>query len=319
MRRLALSAMLVFFGEGSAAQVVIAMFICNACIKVVSYYEPYIALADDRLAEASQWVVYCALFAALLIRVDATGDSDEDQKHFGILLIVVSSMPIAVMTIMTVSEYSEQIGAMLRDREESTEALESREVELEEVYLQSATQPEQFENPLKRHSNQASAYIARGDEQKRNTTTPQTVELVQELSQTTAPKPEESTEETSQSPPEPGVLDGWEQIMAPSGHYYWVNHSTGASQWEAPFEQASAQWEVPDGFDVHQLHNDLTTIRTQFQEASGGSQSITFEQCLKHAEIHEWLDDGQLSEETVKQFWDEFVESGESTANFEVS
>ena len=83
-------------------------------------------------------------------------------------------------------------------------------------------------------------------------------------------------------------------------------------------EEEEKGFEVPDGFDVHQLHDDLATIRDQFQEASGDSQSITFDQCLKHAEIREWLDDGQLSEDTLKQFWNEYVKTGESSISFEV-
>ena len=63
---------------------------------------------------------------------------------------------------------------------------------------------------------------------------------VQEVSQTTASQAGH-VESSRQSHPSTGASDDWEQFVAPSGHYYWVNHSTGASQWEAPSGHPSAQ------------------------------------------------------------------------------
>ena len=73
-RRLLLSSMLILFSDGSTAQIVVAMLLNLLSIKIYSYYLPFADDSDDTLAEIAQWQLFCVFFAALLIRVDVTGE-----------------------------------------------------------------------------------------------------------------------------------------------------------------------------------------------------------------------------------------------------
>ena len=72
-----------------------------------SYYEPLKCPEDDHLAEASQWLLFVVLFTALLIRVDVAQDNPTDQARLGVLLVVLSLMPLAYMILVTVLEFRE--------------------------------------------------------------------------------------------------------------------------------------------------------------------------------------------------------------------
>ena len=52
---------------------------------------------DDVLAEVTQVQLFCVLFAALLIHVDATGDRPEDQRTLSVVLILISCSGFVVM------------------------------------------------------------------------------------------------------------------------------------------------------------------------------------------------------------------------------
>ena len=101
-RRLFLSSMLIFFADGSAAQVVVAMLLNLFSIKVQSYYCPYTDDYDDMLAEVAQWQLFCVFFAALLIRVDTTGDSAADQRSLAGILIFLTSVGFMVLGFLVV-------------------------------------------------------------------------------------------------------------------------------------------------------------------------------------------------------------------------
>ena len=89
MRRLMLSSMLILIDPGSSAQIVVAILICLVSIKFYSFYLPFVEDSDDVLAEAAQWQTFCVFFSALLIRVDATGESPSSQMLLSMLLIVI--------------------------------------------------------------------------------------------------------------------------------------------------------------------------------------------------------------------------------------
>merc|ERR1711988_2015228 len=89
MRRLMLSSMLILIDPGSSAQIVAAILICLVSIKFYSFYLPFVEDSDDVLAEAAQWQTFCVFFSALLIRVDATGESPSSQMLLSMLLIVI--------------------------------------------------------------------------------------------------------------------------------------------------------------------------------------------------------------------------------------
>lgn len=121
-----LSSMLVFFGPGTAAQIVLAIFLCLVAIKVYSYYEPFVEDSDDHLAEAAQWVLFSCLFAALLIQANVTDDDPEAQHQLGILLLALSVIPFVYVVGCLVAELAElcSIGA----------SEDSLNIELSQIY-----------------------------------------------------------------------------------------------------------------------------------------------------------------------------------------
>ena len=76
-----------------------------------SYYEPFNDIRDDRLAEASQWLLFVVFFTALLIRLDATEDNPSDQAQLGIILILLSLIPAVYMTTTLCLEFIDLIRA----------------------------------------------------------------------------------------------------------------------------------------------------------------------------------------------------------------
>ena len=136
IRRLMLSSMLILVGDGSAAQVVVALFICLFSIKVYSYYKPFVEDEDDVLAEIAQWQLFCVFFAALMIRLDASGDSASDQAALsGLLIFVTLSGFLVLIGLATYDvwvaykedkeEEEEEEEALARDADEE-EALQER-------------------------------------------------------------------------------------------------------------------------------------------------------------------------------------------------
>jgi hypothetical protein len=99
IRRLALSSLLIMIHDGSVAQIVVAICACLVSIKVYSYYTPYAHGDDDILTEVTQYQLFSAFFAALLIRVDATSDRPEDQRNLSVALIFISSAGFIVMGV----------------------------------------------------------------------------------------------------------------------------------------------------------------------------------------------------------------------------
>ena len=93
IRRLMLSSMLILVDDGSVAQAVVAMLLSLLSVKVYSYYRPYAENDDDILAETAQWELFMVLFAAQLIRVDATGDHPDQQRLLGRLFMAITALP----------------------------------------------------------------------------------------------------------------------------------------------------------------------------------------------------------------------------------
>ena len=130
-----LSSMLVFFGPtDKPAPIVVAIFLSLLTIRVYrfllalairmvlfspysplllrcSYYEPFNDIRDDRLAEASQWLLFVVFFTALLIRLDATEDNPSEKAQLGIILILLSLIPAVYMTTTLCLEFIDLIRA----------------------------------------------------------------------------------------------------------------------------------------------------------------------------------------------------------------
>ena len=88
-RRLLLSGVLVLFGPGSVVQSAASILICSVAIKAYSFYQPFISDDDDFLQEVAQIQLFLVLLAAILMRVDASDDSAEDQTYLGWLLVAL--------------------------------------------------------------------------------------------------------------------------------------------------------------------------------------------------------------------------------------
>ena len=69
VRRLALTGLLVFFGEG-IRHIVVASFIALASLYLYSQYRPYEDDALDTLASVAQLMIFIEVFVALLLRAD---------------------------------------------------------------------------------------------------------------------------------------------------------------------------------------------------------------------------------------------------------
>ena len=99
VRRLALSSLLILINDGSAAQAVLAVFICLLSIIIYSYFTPYAQRDDDILTEVTQWQLFFAFFAALMIRVDTREDRYRERMIFGAVLISVSCVSFVVLAV----------------------------------------------------------------------------------------------------------------------------------------------------------------------------------------------------------------------------
>ena len=108
LRRLLLSGVLVLFGPGSVVQSAASILICSASIKAYSLYQPFRSDDDDFLQEVAQVQLFLVLLAAILMRVDASDDSDDDQTYLGWLLVAVLVPGYALMVYLCVKEWRAQ-------------------------------------------------------------------------------------------------------------------------------------------------------------------------------------------------------------------
>ena len=123
--------MLVFFGPGTAAQIVVAVILCLFAIKGYSYYEPYEDTSDDRLAEASQWVLFAVLFTAFLIQVDVAKEDKQDQERLGIILVVLTLLPMVYASGLAVYDLRSTFQSVKSNTREACEKAKRKSLELE--------------------------------------------------------------------------------------------------------------------------------------------------------------------------------------------
>ena len=72
------------------------MLVALAGTQIYSWTRPFPDNAGDRLAEAAQWTTFFTFLAALMILLDVDAANSTDQTIFGVLLIVIQSMPLAI-------------------------------------------------------------------------------------------------------------------------------------------------------------------------------------------------------------------------------
>ncbi|GMI32420.1 hypothetical protein TrCOL_g8025 [Triparma columacea] len=89
VRKLVLTAGLIFFQPGTAAQIVLSILVCLLSMRVYSGWKPFVSEEHDKLAEVAQWQLFFVMFAALLIRVNMDGESLQDKVYFDIMLVII--------------------------------------------------------------------------------------------------------------------------------------------------------------------------------------------------------------------------------------
>ena len=68
------------------------------------------------------------------------------------------------------------------------------------------------------------------------------------------------------------------------------------------------------------LQIELQDLKNAFSQVTGGSKSMTFEQCLGHPDILSWISDGRITEERVRELWTQVAASQQTEVlGFEVS
>ncbi|GMH89826.1 hypothetical protein TL16_g11577 [Triparma laevis f. inornata] len=99
LRKLMLTGGLVFLKPGTGAQIVIAMLMCMAAMKVYAAKRPFIDPDIDTLSEAAQYQLYFVMFSALLMRVNLDGESLQDQKAMDYMMLAIQGLAPATMIL----------------------------------------------------------------------------------------------------------------------------------------------------------------------------------------------------------------------------
>ena len=101
-------------------------------------YEPFKDIYDDRLAEASQWVLFSVLFTALLIRVDVAKEDKDDQEKLGIILVVLTLVPVLYAVALTMYDLNQKFSEGREKFKEIKTKAKPLELELESIYGRSS-------------------------------------------------------------------------------------------------------------------------------------------------------------------------------------
>ena len=72
----------------------------------IQYFTPYAEIDDDILTEVTQWQLYFAFFAALMIRVDTAPDKRREEQIFSGLLIASSCAAFVFVGVGYVLEFT---------------------------------------------------------------------------------------------------------------------------------------------------------------------------------------------------------------------
>lgn len=86
-RRIALTGIIVFTFDNTAAQVATTLVFAFVFIMVLEWLDPYASDMDAWLARVGHVVVFMSMFQALLIKVDVSRERDSSQETFGGVLI----------------------------------------------------------------------------------------------------------------------------------------------------------------------------------------------------------------------------------------
>ena len=93
----------------------------SGSIKMYSFYHPFLDHEDDWLSEIVQWQTFFILFSALLLKLDATSEDNDQQDLLGGILIVICLIPLAIVMWLIATSSVEKIQTQLKERYSSME------------------------------------------------------------------------------------------------------------------------------------------------------------------------------------------------------
>ncbi|GMH95180.1 hypothetical protein TL16_g13095 [Triparma laevis f. inornata] len=116
LRKLILTGGLIFLKPGTGAQIVMAMLMCLAAMRVYAAKKPFVEHDIDTLSEAAQWQLFFVMFSALAIRVNLDGESLQDQEIFDWMMLIMQFLAPAIMVVAKIYKASRRgVGGMLEE------------------------------------------------------------------------------------------------------------------------------------------------------------------------------------------------------------
>ena len=110
LRKLALTGGLLYLNPGTAAQIIMALLICLASMRIYSGYQPFIVYKFDVLAESVQWQLFFVLLTALAIRINLEEESNVEKAMFDWALSLLQLMgPIVLIHQFFMTGHNEEL------------------------------------------------------------------------------------------------------------------------------------------------------------------------------------------------------------------
>ena len=91
-------------GLGSDRQIVLCIFIEAVSVKLQSFFEPYILVSDDVLAETASWLVLTLLFMSLLISTQVV----QSDSTSGIVMNSLSLTIVLLVMVLVLRDQSQE-------------------------------------------------------------------------------------------------------------------------------------------------------------------------------------------------------------------
>ena len=100
-RRVLLTGVVVFIYPNTAAQVAVTLMIAFVFFGISESLSPYSSKWDKWVNRMGHIIVYTSMYIALLLKVDVSGERDESQKLFEILMVVLNCIMIIAIIVET--------------------------------------------------------------------------------------------------------------------------------------------------------------------------------------------------------------------------
>ncbi|GMI01202.1 hypothetical protein TrST_g6997 [Triparma strigata] len=151
-RKLLLTGALVLFGPGTYTQIVIAMVICVAMIKILNISKPYHKKHHNIFHEIMQWQIFFVLLAAMMIKfeeLNPTGDSGGIPKSpgFDTMLVCMQGIGPVLMVIIVMISLKDKGKKALEKRRQKRQ-MQQNEKELTSVGIRREGSGFVAENPM---------------------------------------------------------------------------------------------------------------------------------------------------------------------------